>query len=258
MTRQISKAFTLTAALMLGTSATQAQNVDIGLFETGTELEVRVRPSEDFDGILSAVVFTVRWERSTTGALLEHQQKSSAGTYIPIARSGELHQDGPFNYQIYAGFGFDLVGENGGAWKAGQEYVIATIPHSGKGGFTLVNDGWTNIDENNGDYYLSLNGHDRTGIIYKGLANVTNNDQVVSISPNPNRGIFTLSVPVKTGDNMSLEIINTAGQIVFQDSPRQVDGQYRREMDISSHGAGNYNLRIVRNGVSENHKIIVQ
>jgi hypothetical protein len=101
---------------------------------------------------------------------------------------------------------------------------------------------------------LSLNGHDRTGIIYKGLANVTNNDQVVSISPNPNRGIFTLSVPVKTGDNMSLEIINTAGQIVFQDSPRQVDGQYRREMDISSHGAGNYNLRIVRNGVSENHK----
>jgi hypothetical protein len=29
-------------------------------------------------------------------------------------------------------------------------------------------------------------------------------------------------------------------------------------MDISSHGAGNYNLRIVRNGVSENHKIIVQ
>lgn len=54
--------------------------MDIGLFETGTELEVRVRPSEDFDGILSAVVFTVSWERPTNGALLVKQQKSSAGT----------------------------------------------------------------------------------------------------------------------------------------------------------------------------------
>jgi len=258
MTREISKVFTLAAALMLGTSATQAQNVDIGLFENGSELEVRVRPTEDFDGILSAVVFTLRWESATGATLLPHTQKNAAGTYIPIVPSGELHHDGPFNYQIYAGFGFDLLGENGGAWKAGQEYVIATIPYNGRGGFNLVNDGWTGIDENNGNYYISLNGHDRTGNIYKGLANVTNNDQVLSISPNPNRGVFTLTVPVKDGDDMSLEILNTAGQVVFQDAPRQMQGQYRREMDISSFGAGNYNLRIVRNGVSSNHKIVVQ
>lgn len=258
MTRQISKAFTLSAALMLGTSAVQAQNVDIGLFQTGSELEVRVRPTEDFTGIVSAVVFTVRWDRGTGAKLQEHSQKNAAATYLPIAKSGGLHEDGPFNYQIYAGFGFDQLSEAGVSWKAGEEYIIATIPYSGKGEFALVNDGWTDIDENNGNYYISLNGYDRTGMIYKGVANITGNDQQVMISPNPSRGIFTLTVPVNEGDNMNLEILNAAGQVVFQDTPRQVQGQYRREMDISSYGAGNYHLRIVRNGASENHKIVVQ
>lgn len=258
MTRQISKALTLSAALMLGTSAVQAQNVDIGLFQSGNELEVRVRPSEDFDGILSAVVFTVRWERSTGAKLQAHAQKSAAGTYIPIAKSGELHEDGPFNYQIYAGFGFDKLSEAGQVWKAGEEYVIATIPYTGKGEFALVNDGWTAIDENNGNYYISLNGYDRTGVIYKGVANIASADQSVSIVPNPSRGQFTLTVPVTAGDNMSLEIVNAGGQVVFQDAPRQVEGTYRRDMDLTTFGAGNYHLRIVRNGVSENHKIVIQ
>ncbi len=258
MTRQFTKAAGLTAALMLGFSTVQAQNVDIGLFQAGNELEVRVRPTEDFDGILSAVVFTVRWERSNGAKLQAHTQKSAAGTYIPIAKSGDVHEDGPFNYQIYAGFGFDRIADAGLSWKAGQEYVIATIPYTGKGEFALVNDGWTAIDENNGNYYISLNGYDRTGSIYKSVTNVATADQSVSIVPNPSRGLFTLTVPVKDGENMSLEIHNAAGQVVFQDAPRMVQGTYRREMDLTSYGSGNYHLRIMRNGVSENHKIVVQ
>lgn len=258
MIRQTTKALTLAAAMLPAAVAVQAQNVDIGLFQTGSELEVRVRPTEDFTGIVSSVVFTVRWERGTGSRLQEHQQKGAEATYLPIAKSGGVHQDGPFNYQIYAGFGFDQLTDAGVSWRAGQEYVIANIPYAGTGEFALVNDGWTDIDENNGNYYISLNGYDRTGSIYKGMASIASSEQRVTISPNPSRGIFTLTVPVRDGENMSLDILSPTGQVVFQETPSMADGQFRREMDISTYGAGNYLLRITRNGAVENHKIMVQ
>ena len=208
--------------------------------------------------LLSAVLFTVRWERTDGGQLLALDQRGAAATYIPISKSGGVHQDGPFNYQIYAGFGFDRIGDVGPTWEAGKEYVITRIPYSGHGKFSLVNDSWTAVDENNGNYYISLNGYDRTGTIYRSVTNVASVDQSVGIVPNPSRGAFTLTVPVEGVDNMSLEILSSSGQVVFKDSPGTTKETYRRDLDITSFGKGNYILRINRNGAVENHKIVVQ
>lgn len=259
MTRHFTHLSALAAVLMLSMStATAQQQVDIGLFQDGNELEVRARPTENFDGLLSAVLFTIRWERATGGQLLSLKQKGEAATYIPIAKSGGVHQDGPFNYQVYAGFGFDRIDEAGTTWKAGEEYVIARIPYTGQCNFALVNDAWTNVDQNNGDYYVSLNGYDRTGIIYKSGIVAPTTDLGVGIVPNPSRGEFVLTVPTDGQSDLALEIVSNSGQVVFKDAPGRLEKTYRRDMDITRFGAGNYHLRITRNGAVETHKIIVQ
>ena len=89
-------------------SELQAQEpIDIGLFQEGQMLEVRVRPNADFDGIFSAVVFTVRWDGSTGATLGDIVQEGAAATYIPTKVSGGVHEVGNMKYQVYAGFGFE-------------------------------------------------------------------------------------------------------------------------------------------------------
>ena len=250
----------LAGLLALGATRAAAQGqVDIGLYRSGPELEVRVRPAEDFTGIVSAIVFTIRWERNADARLTFVQQKSAPATYIPVVPSGDVHQVGNHNYQVYAGFGFDLVSSTEDhAWEAGKEYTIARIPVEGDANFELLNDEWTGVHENNADFFISLNGEDRTGTIYKGLAPGGAAAQWVSVLPNPNNGQFTFTVEVPEAADLVVEVLNTLGQVVYTESRNGFSGSYRRDMDVRGMGAGAYQLRIIRNGHTDVHTVIVQ
>lgn len=248
-------------ALLLGATFAQAQThqdpVDIGLFQNGSELEVRLRPSADFDGVVSAVVFTLRWETAGGGAISTLTQRGAEENYIPSRPSGGLHEDGPFTYQIYAGFGMEAMADRGTRWVAGKEYVVATIPVSGGSEFVLADDAWTKRDENNGAFYVSLGGVDHTGVIYKGVAGSTNATPF-SITPNPSRGLFNLVIPVGEGENVSYEVLNSVGQTVAKKQLNvEGGGVYREEMDLTSSGMGTYHLRVLRNNTVETHKLVV-
>jgi hypothetical protein len=246
----------LAAVAALGVSAQQP--VDIGLYQDGDLLEVRVRPQSDFDGVFANVVFTLRWERTSAAALGPLRQQKSSSTYMPLQPSGPVHQVGDFNYQIYTGFGFETVASSsGGAWRAGQEYTIAFIPVNGAAEFHIANDAWTNEITNNGNYYVSLGGLDKTGIIYKGVAGNAGSSTPLSIVPNPNRGQFTITMPVNSSDNMWFEIVNTAGQVVYRETPNAAENSFRKDMDLSNEGAGVYHLRIHRANGTENHRIVI-
>lgn len=241
-------------ALWMGPMSAQAQmQVDIGLYESEKGLEVRLRPTESFTGVVSAVVFTIRWENNGGGALSELEQKRAPQMYLPTTRSGPVTQDGPYSYQIYAGFGMDLMEDLDFAWEAGKEYTIANIPVAPGARYELVNDDWTR--ENNGDYYLSLGGEDRTGEIYK--KSVGTGSQVpFSITPNPSNGQFTVVIPVNRGEATAYEIVNGAGQVVAKRQVETDDGVYQEDMDLTRFGAGTYHMRIFRNGRTETHKIV--
>ena len=67
---------TLAIALVVVLSPAQSQSpVDIGLRSVGDRLEVVLRPGTDFSGIVSSLVFTIRWERSTGVGLGEIEQE---------------------------------------------------------------------------------------------------------------------------------------------------------------------------------------
>ena len=217
-----------------------------------------MRPTEDFDGILSAILFTLRWESSSDARPHLAQQKSAPATYIPIFPAGEVQRAGRYSYQVYTGFGFELVGSTDETWKAGKEYTVVRIPFEGDADIELVNDEWTTVLENNGDYFISLNGEEKTGVIYKTLATGGSEAQWVTLQPNPNNGQFTIGLEIAEVAQLSIEVLNSLGQQVFSEVLGDFQGQYQRTMDLRSLGSGAYQVRIVRNGHADVHKVIVQ
>ncbi len=247
---------TLALALVAFFAPAQGQSpVDIGLRSAGDRLEVVVRPGTDFSGIVSSVVFTIRWERSTGVGLGEIEQEGTPVQYLPVQRSGDVHQVGGYDYQVFAGFGTRPMHTLNTAWTAAKEYVIATIPVQGDASFELVNDAWTNEPTNNADFYLALGGTDRTGMIYKGIAAATGDGNVL-IQPNPNKGQFNVSVEILEAVDLTVEIVNGLGQSVFQDEVRKFSGIYSRDMDISGMSSGVYLLKVGRGDAVTTHKIV--
>lgn len=233
-----------------------AQNaVDIGLYQNNGVLEVKVRPESDFSGIFSSLVFTIRWDVNSGATLGESVQEEAVAAYMGVQRSGNIREDGSFRYGVYAGFGMSPMGSHGTTWQAGREYTIARIPVTGQGEFELVNDAYTNDRKNNADFYAALGGTDRTGVIYKGLAPASEDGSVL-IQPNPNNGRFTLSFVNSEKGDVTVEMINTIGQTVYNEVVRDLEGTYKKEMDLTAMGAGAYYVKLKRNGNTTSHKVI--
>ncbi len=247
----------LAMAVAIGLSATAQQQVDVGLYQEGDGLQIRVRPQSDFDGVFSNIVFTLRWPQNAGASLGEVIQQKAATTYMPLQASGPVRQNGDYNYQVYTGFGMETVGSTGGNWRAGEEYIIGFIPYTGKAEFHISDDEFTRDLNTNGAYYISLGGHDRTGNIYKSIAGEAGASVELSISPNPSRGQFTVVMPVNANENMWFEFVNSAGQVVYQETPNAAENIYRKDMDLSSAGAGVYHLRIHRGDKTENHRVVI-
>jgi len=244
-------------ALALALVPTFAQsNVDIGLNHTSDGmLEVKVRPTADFDGIFSSVVFALRWDKNS-GITLGTAVPAQAASYIHTSLSGPVREDGMFDYQVFAGFGYDPIHVSGTTWEAGKEYTILSVPVTGKGAVELVNDQWTSEVKNNADYFVSLGGADRTGNIYKGMITTTDLEGTVAIQPNPNEGRFTFSFISMDANDIRVEVMNTLGQSVFHDNLIGFEGTYRKDMDLTTMSDGIYYLKIVRGDKVSVHKIV--
>ena len=244
--------FALTA---LSVTAFSQGAVDIGLFQNDGVLEVKVRPQADFDGIFSSLVFTIRWDANSGASLGEVVQEGAEAQYMGVDKSGNMRDAGTFNYMVFAGFGMNAMRNSGVTWQAGQEYTIAKIPVIGSAELELVNDAYTGEVSNNADFYAALGGSDQTGIIYKGLASAQEDGSVL-IQPNPNNGRFVFSFNNETKGDVTVELVNNIGQSVFNDTVRDLEGTYKKDMDLTSHSSGVYYLKIKRGAKTSTHKIV--
>lgn len=229
--------------------------VDIGLYRNGGNLEVRVRPEADFNGIFSSLVFTIRWDRTSGASLGNMVQEDPARQYIPIMRSGSVRESGSTNYQVYAGFGMSPLSAHATQWRAGEEYVIASIPVTGKADFELVNDAFTQEPANNANYYVALGGVDRTGVIFKSLTSA-DEDNGVLIQPNPTDGQFVFTFNVASPSDVTVDVLNSLGQSIYTEHRTGFEGTFRKEMDLSGQSTGAYYLRIKRGEQVTSHKIV--
>ena len=84
----MNKLYKITPSAMLGLILSNPMiaqgTVDVALYQNNGQLEVRVRPDAEFNGVFSSIVFTIKWDRSTGAALGTVQQEGAPEQYIPV------------------------------------------------------------------------------------------------------------------------------------------------------------------------------
>lgn len=241
-------AFGLSTILSAAAARAEDPTVDISLVTNWQGyLEVRLRPDGPFDGIVSTVLFTIRWDAATDAHLGSVSQPDPAGSYIPISKSDtEIDADG-FRYQIFSGVGFSPMQWIPTAWEGGQEYTVAVVHiASGSGTFEIVDDAWT--EANNGEFFVSLGGFDRTGIIYPdqtvGVTAGTALGLTLDVQPNPTVATATILLASDHARDVQLDLTNAAGQEVWHRRLSGLDGLRRETIDLGGQAAGVYLLRL--------------
>lgn len=162
-------------ALGLGVLATAQPVCDIDLRPNpaGDSLRVYMRANTTtFTGVVSALVFTIRWEAASTATLGTRTQFCAAGYSITPQADGEI-DNGIYTYRTYTGFGFSTLSAEcpTETWPANTWKLIMRVKVNSNDrctNFNVVNDSYT--AGNNKSYYVSLNGVDKTGIIESAVA----------------------------------------------------------------------------------------
>ncbi len=135
-------------------------------------------------------------------------------------------------------------------------------------------DGSSSNDENpthiygqSGNYTVSLVANNNCGttsssvtftIILTGIDDINNSESNLSIYPNPNIGNFTIYFSSNEKGKIELEIFDILGQKLWNEIVDSYDNNYVKEIDIKSHSAGIYYLRISTNERIYNRKFIVE
>ena len=228
-------------------ASAQLPLVDITVVDNGLgELEVKLRPDNTFNGLFSALVFTIRWETASGATLGAVNQTIPVVQYIPTSKSGAEQDAAGYRYQIFAGFGFQALSAVGQTWSPGTEYTLLTIPVvGGTSTFEIVNDTWTNT--NNGNYYVSLNGEDQTGVIYTGATgfpSVGAQGPSLSMLPNPTEGQSELILALDGIVDVHIDVLNAAGQMVWSRAYEKASGTLRDTIDLRTSGTGAYMVNV--------------
>lgn len=155
----------LAALMLLLSGALTAQEIDIGLFESTTpnQLEVRLRPDYQINGeAITNIVYTVRWNDPNVTI-----NTNILWPYV-VFPSGPPTPYNGWIYQIFISVPFSAYVN----WAPGSENVVSTFSYSGSScaTFEIINDEW--VYANYGEYYVSVSGLDRTGIIYEPVVNL--------------------------------------------------------------------------------------
>lgn len=161
------------AAAALPVFASAQPMLDITMADNGAgQLEVRVRPDGPYDGLVSNLTFTIRWPEAAGMALDTANALYPAADYMYPSATQVVSGLNGYLYRTFNAVSMVPMFEVGQAWTAGTEYPLCTIDILVPGTeFTLGNDAWTAA--NNRNYFCSLGGYNRTGIVFPSLAPVT-------------------------------------------------------------------------------------
>lgn len=78
----------------------------------------------------------------------------------------------------------------------------------------------------------------------------------MSVFPNPNNGAFTLTIKDADYTELTIEIASVDGKIIYSDKASNVQGNYVKPLDLSTHANGIYFLRLTANGQTFMQKIV--
>jgi hypothetical protein len=244
-----------------GPLSAQLPMVDVtSVVMPANEVEVRIRPDASFNGVFSSMVFTLRWDAAAGNSLGDVLQNVPQIQYCTVSKSGPEQVDGPYRYQIFVGFGTIPMTSLSTFWQADQEVVLCRIPITGPPGLVaIVDDNWSAA--NNGNYYVSLNGEDRTGIIYsitttQGVEEAGSNG--LAVFPNPAQGSVFVTLSDAEKGPARFELIDASGRIISVRSASGGSGAGTQVLDLGGVPNGVYQLVVITTGGSRTERLVVQ
>jgi len=80
----------------------------------------------------------------------------------------------------------------------------------------------------------------------------------VDIYPNPNNGVFQLTFNSVLEQEIDIRILNTIGQVVYEETLTGFSGEYNNTIDISREAVGVYTLQIITEEGTHTERISVQ
>ncbi len=90
-----------------------------------------------------------------------------------------------------------------------------------------------------------------------GIVNEKQESISVNIYPNPNNGLFTLSINAIDNANYIVEIRNILGQIIYSDRLSVFSGDYSKQLDLKEHGSGVYFVSLKTQDSEVVRKVVV-
>ena len=80
----------------------------------------------------------------------------------------------------------------------------------------------------------------------------------VNVYPNPNNGQFEVKVVSNENEEISINLYNVSGQIIYSDKLSKTAGEFTHKVDVSSIAKGLYNVQIIRNNNVTNKTVIIR
>lgn len=246
-------------ALFAHRTNAQLPIVDIGMvpLESG-QLEVRLRPDAFFDGLFSSLTVTVRRDEASVATLAGFTTAPPWDDHINLSYSESI-TDAGYIYDLYVGFGFSPLYSDIPplSWAADQEIVLGHFAvDNGPGTFQIVQICPPNSQ---GDYFVSLNSEDRTGIVYEistSTDDSSNDLSGLTLFPNPTSGTARLSIDHEHEGPVVVQIMDAAGRMVQQHTI--VVGTSNLMLDGNTLSSGSYLVRVNGSTISRAVPWIVQ
>lgn len=244
-------------ALGTATTLTAGAQTDITVVALNADtIEVRLLPHDDFDQLMSSLVFTLRWDTGDVHIGAPDQFSYGGPPFCQFSTmavngngEGELDING-YRYATFGNFANLVALGANCAWTANVEVPLVRFPitfTNSCADFQIVNDAYTG--PNNKDYFISLNAVDSTGVIYgSGAQNMgscsiglaENTGPAVVLGPVPSSDVLNISTT-----NLQIRtwsVIDTEGRVVRIGGPTAGD---RLSIDVRPLPPGAYALRLV-------------
>jgi hypothetical protein len=78
----------------------------------------------------------------------------------------------------------------------------------------------------------------------------------VAFFPNPSNGQFNLKVELPQQGDFLIQVFNSQGAIVFEETKGNFSGNYAQTLDLSTYPDGTYYLQLLQNGKSYTKKLV--
>ncbi len=107
--------------------------------------------------------------------------------------------------------------------------------------------------------YCSIGGFNISGTTPKPL-DVIKEEKIsqFNIYPNPNTGIFSVTFNAGAQSNYKISIINTLGQLVYEEALTGFSGAYSKQLNLEQYGKGVFMINVADQESSSTKRVVVQ